>query len=370
MGKEQSPRSGVFGHWDGSHTVDVRKAPRWWPSTAEESERCLRSLPGVRVFEMGRSAGGRPILAGALRKREDLPNRTSQSLASAISGGSSSAFYGEGERKRQSFVFVGNVHGLEFEGTVAALNMLSVVTTGKDLRGCEWPRLHRAGRKLRIVVIPHLNIDGRARVPWYRHSIGLNGDDLRRIFFGNWKNGDSLEWMKSKTVWPVPLEQVGSLGVYFNDNGVNLVYDTGLGSDPQPETKALLSFLREEMPDCVLLSHTDAGSLVQPPDAFIPERYRQRQAQIGALVGARCKYEGADVFRIPQDQRCYAGEVLYQSDLVYHACGALPLMVEFPSNCGGRPSSFRRILDVGLYVLEEVLCFGVAYRFRPQAPES
>jgi len=366
---QPAPRTpGVFARWDGNGAVDAAAAPGWWPSTAEESERLLRSLRGVKVFEIGRSAGGRSILAGAWGRREDLPNRTCRSLASAIAGGSVAAFYGEGQRARQSLVFVGNAHGLEFEGTVAALNMLSVVVTGKDLRGRAWPRLQRYGRKLRLVVIPHLNIDGRARVPWYRHSVGINDEDVRRLFFGDWKRGGRLEWARSKLTSPVPPDQVAPLGAYFNDHGVNLVYDTGLGVDPQPETKALLGFLREEMPDCVLLSHTDAGGLVQPPDAFIPERYRQRQAQIAALVGARCKYEGSPIWRIPQESHGSGGEALYQSDVVYHTCGALPLMVEFPAGYHATPGRFGEILDVGLYVLEEVLAFGAEFRFRPYDP--
>ncbi len=88
--KKKIPRQGVFPSWDGKGTVDVTKAPKWWPSTAEESEQALRSLPGVKVFEIGRSAGCHPIMAGAWGKREDLPNRTCTSLASAIAGGSGS----------------------------------------------------------------------------------------------------------------------------------------------------------------------------------------------------------------------------------------------------------------------------------------
>ena len=96
---------------------------------------------------MGRSAGNRPILAAAWGQREDLPGRTSASLASAIAGGDPQAFYGKGQRQRQGFLFLGAAHGTEIEGTVAALNFLNVLVTGKDLRGKAWPRMAEAGRQ-------------------------------------------------------------------------------------------------------------------------------------------------------------------------------------------------------------------------------
>jgi hypothetical protein len=364
---DQCHKQSLVQRWNNKGVVDLSKAPRWWPSTAEESERVLHSLPGVQTFEIGRSAGGRPIIAGAWGRRESLPQRTSQSLASALACGSPAAFYGQGRRRRQSFVFLGNAHGLEFEGTVAALNMLHVVVTGKDLRGRAWPRLQHFGRKLRIVVIPHLNIDGRTRYPWYRHSIAMHDEDHRRIFFGDLEGVGELEYPTLKRYWPIPVDRMSQLGAYYNDNGVNLVYDSGLGADLQPETKALLSFLRIEQPDCVLLSHTDQGSLVNP-DSFIPKHYRLRQAQIGALVGNRCFHEGMKVSRIPPDLGDDTDGTFYQSDLVYHACGALPLMVEFPAGWEGVCGSFKEILDIGLYMLEETFAFGVSYQFRPSGP--
>ena len=343
-----------------------RRAPRWWLTHPEAIETFLRSLRGVKVFEIGRSAGGHPILAASWGKREDLPNRTSNSLSSALAGGSASAFYGEGERKRQGLLFVGNVHGLEFEGTVAALNMLNVVVTGKDLCGREWPRLRREARKLRLVVIPTLNMDGRMRYPDVTHFLETTAEYHRKLSQGDWKTGEKLTWPTSKLVCPIPSDDVKKMGAYFNDNGVNLVYDTGLGVEPQPETRALLEFCRDEMPDSAICSHTNRGSLVEPPDAFIPDYYRQRQAQVGAAVSARCLRDG--VIRrhvVPQRTHGYAGQVFYQTDIIYHACGAMPLLVEFPCGYKPFPYTFIQVLDIGLAALEEIVAFGTANRFRP-----
>ena len=346
------------------------KAPRWWLTHPDAIEAHLRKLRGVSVWEMGRSSGGHPILAAAWGEREDLPNRTSQSLASALAGGSAAAFYGQGERQRQTLLFLGNAHGLEFEGTVAAVNMLNVIATGKDLRGRAWPRMQREGRKLRIVVVPTFNMDGRLRYPEISHFLDGDAKSLRKIYFGELKTGEPLEWAKSKLTTPIFPDSVKKMGAYFNDRGVNLVYDTGLGVEPQTETKALLRFCREEMPDCVICSHTNRGSLVETPDSFIPSYFRQRQVQIGAAVGARCVREGViRRYGFPQRTHSYGGEVFYQTDLIYHTCGALPLLVEFPVGYKNFPYTFHEIVDIGMCALEEILCFGTADRFRPQDPQ-
>jgi len=348
----------------------TRKAPRWWLTHPDDIEKFIRSLRGVNVGEMGRSAGGHPILAASWGKREDRPNRTSVSLASALAGGSAAAYYGEGERRRQTLLFLGNAHGIEFEGTVAALNMLNVIVTGRDLRGRKWPRMQREGRKLRIVVIPTFNMDGRLRYQDITHFLDSDAEHCREICQGDWKTGEKLVWPKSKLVCPIPPDKVKKMGGYFNDNGVNLVYDTGLGIEPQPETKALLRFCREEMPDCVICSHTNRGSLVESPDSFIPSYYRQRQAQIGAIAGARCQREGIiRGYAVPQRTHGYAGEVFYQTDLIYHTCGALPLLVEFPVGYKNYPYTFNEVVDIGMGVLEEIICFGTTDRFRPCDPQ-
>ena len=368
VGKKRKRKPWVLKRYGKQSYVDTSKAPDWWLSAPDEVEAFLCGLRGVDVFEMGQSAGGRPIIAASWGPREDRPKRTSMSLASAISGGAAKAFYGEGERKRQGLLFLGDAHGVEFEGTVAALNFLNVVVTGKDLRGRRWPRMAREGRKLRIVIIPFFNIDGRVRYVKHRHFIGVDPEILRRITMGNRRNGEKLSWPECKLAFPLDADEFDLLGGYFNDNGANLVYDAGFSVECQPETKALKKLLAEEMPDCVLCSHTNNGSLVSPPDSFIPRRFRQRQILIGGVVGARCHREGMKKASVPTDTEPYAGEVFYQTDMIYHCCGALPLMMEFPCGYQNKPDNHDEILDIGMYAIEEVVAFGTAYDFRPHEP--
>jgi len=349
--------------------MDPTAAPPWWLTRPDEIRAFLESLKGVQVEEIGRTAGGRPIVAAAWGEREMLPGRTSTSLASAIAGGDPSAFYGKGDRKRQVILFAGGAHGTEFDGTVAALHYLNILVTGKDLLGRDHPKVAEEGRKHRFIVIPLLNVDGRVRALDHVTWINCNAEYFSMVTQGLKKDGTLLEWPTSKLTYPLAVQDFKVLGTYFNDAGVNLVYDTPFGGDCQPETTALLRYCRREMPDLVILSHSDNGSLVQEPSSYIPAHYRQRSDQIGAVVGMRCAREGFAKTRIPQSPHSYAGEQYYQSDGVYHASGALPIVVEFPCGWQSVPPTHRDILDIGLAVLDEISIFGNRYRFRPREPK-
>ena len=348
--------------------IDFTKAPSWWLTKPDEIREFLESLRGVEVEEIGKTAGGRPIIAAFWGEKEMMPGRTSKSLASSIAGGDPETFYGKGERKRQSLMFVGASHGTEVEGTVAALNFMNILVKGKDLLGRRQTELAREGRKHRFVLIPIQNVAGRERALDHVHWINVNPDYMSMISQGSLKNGEILSWPSSKLMFPIPLDQSDILGTYYNDAGVNLVYDTPHGADIQPENAALIRLCRQEMPDCAIFSHSNNGSLIEPPSAYIPDHFKQRSDQIAAVVGLRCARNGFFKSRVPQSPKSYAGEQFYQTDAIYHACGALPLLVEFPCGWQNVPDNHRDILDIGLTVIGEIAAYGAAYRFRPKDP--
>lgn len=367
----KEPAPWLLPHRNGRDLVDTRRAPKWWISAPAEAEKFMRSLEGVEVFELGRSAGGRPILAAAIGDREELPGRTSIALNAAIGGGSPAAFYGQGRRKRQRFMYLGAAHGAEFEGSIAALHMLNIALTGRDLRGKRWPRLAEAARQLRLVVVPFFNTDGRERISWCRHLVGVDAEAYNtRVALGSWKDGRPLRYPDYKRLYPIPAAEMGFLGATYNDNGVNLVYDNGLHSDPQPETRALQLFLRDERPDCVLCAHSNAGSLVENPTGFIPLRFRQRIVHFIGAVSQRCIREGFEVTSLIES--VVAGDsyaTFYQSDMIYHTCGALPVIVEFPRGFA-KAEDFDQLLDIALCVLEEMLSLAVVKGFIPDWPQD
>lgn len=343
--------------------VNRGATPDWWPSLPDEAQRIMSSLPGVKLEQIGVSAGGWPILAGAIGEPELLPDRTSASLASARAARAPRAFYGQGKRQRPHVLFLGAVHGTEFEGTVAMLNVLHAMVDGRDLRGRPWSELHALKDRFRVTVVPFLNMDGRMRYADIRHFSPFNRVEYNRITFGQMHDGEVPKWPDVKRYQPQPLGQVKQLGSYFNDAGVNLVYDDFFG-DPQPETRVLMQLCRREMPDVIIQSHTNHGSLVEHAISYIPRDYQLRLAQLSGAVSTRCAREGVSR-RMVANPEPYCGQVFYQSDALHHHCGALPVLMEFPCGEPVPPGSLSEILDVSMTALTELLAFGALHGFRP-----
>jgi hypothetical protein len=279
------------------------------------------------------------------------------------------AFFGTKVRQHQVLCFLGAAHGCELEGTVAALNYLNILVTGKDLRGRRFPKWQEAGRRQRFLFIPFLNVDGRERFLDHVHFINCGIDYYYMICQGRWKGtGEVLHWPIPKRYFPMPLEKLELLGSYFNDAGVNLVYDTPFGGDCQPETTALMRYLRREVPDCVILSHSNNGSLVSNGNSNIPPAYKAREMAFAAAVSMGCLRRGLRKTGGPLGPNFAAGGEFYQSDAVYHVSGALPILIEFPFGYENVPDNHSEILDIGLAVLEDVVTFGNRYRYRPAFP--
>jgi hypothetical protein len=348
------------------------RAPDWWPSSIETANECLAKLPGITVKEIGQSAGGRPIVAAYWGEQEPL-RTTSISLHSAMAAAVGSpdqtkifpeAFYGQQKRSRQVMVIQGAIHATEFEGTVAALNLLYVLAHGVDMRGKPWKRLRAEAEGMRIVVIPFANPDGRARVP-IMHFAGASNDLGQAATMGFWKDGTPVKYPAHKNFYPLPLEQILFLGSYFNDAGYNLQYDFCLPRR-QPETEALCQFYLDERPDVAVISHSNAGSLISNPDPYVPGPHQHQQSRVGAQIRARLLHEGYPGRRLTWAQLPGLG-VTYmdQATSVYHCSGALPLLVEFPCGHSSNPVTLDQILDMGLLIFEELCFFGNRDGFRP-----
>lgn len=346
--------------------IDPSAAPEWWLTRPEKIREFLESLDGVNVEEIGETAGGRTIIAASWGEPEPIVGRTSLSLASAMGSGVPEAFFGKKPREKQTLMFLGAAHGNETEGTVAALNFLNVLVTGRDLRGVEHPQIAEEGRQYRFLIIPIHNVDGRERNPDHEQFINCDLDYYYMICQGRWKNGDILHWPIPKQYFPMPLDELEILGSYFNDAGVNLVYDLPFGYDCQPETDALIKYVRRELPDLCICSHSNGGSLVVGAGSTVPPAFKSHAAQIGAAVGMGCARRGFSKFRIPRARGGTQGGEFYQSDGVYHASGALPLLIEFPWGYQNDPDNHDDILDIGMTVIHEICFFGNRYGLRPK----
>jgi len=122
-------------------------APRFLAGSAERRNAFLKTLKSGVVRSIGRSAGGRDIVAVEYGEKEPLDTKM-DNLQSALASSLvppdptnifPASFYGSKRRSRPVVVLQGAVHGSEFTGTVASLNLCRIIETGADLRGKTWP---------------------------------------------------------------------------------------------------------------------------------------------------------------------------------------------------------------------------------------
>jgi hypothetical protein len=349
-----------------------QECPPFWIALPEQGLPFIDRLRQAKVVSIGRSAGGHDIPALEYGTPEPL-DATTDNLASALAATTGKtdptaiyppAFFGTRRRRAPVIVLQGAIHGGEITGTVAALNLCRIIETGVDLRDKEWPRLAELARATRLVVIPWLNMDG-ARRCLLPNPGGASAELLAAATFGVAKDNKPHAYLAVKNLCPVPPSGTAFMGSYFNDAGYNLQYDFCL-PERQPETTAWMKYYLAERPDGVLVMHGNAGSLIGPPEAFLPVGAQHEITRLGGAVRARLLRDG-----LPAGRSSWTGlpgmgrEYLSQSNAIHHVCGALPVLCEFP--VGAQPAVLAPdvMLDAGLTVLEEFLLHAHRDGLRP-----
>lgn len=242
--------------------------PDFWVTEVDAVARYLREhVKKGRVEEIGRSVQGRPILAACYG--EPRQGRGTSTFSGALGFFDIRAYLGP-DHARKVFVGLGAVHAGEFEGIVGLVNLIAILETGRDLRGREWPELTAAAQRLdRLVLVPIVNVDGRARIPVRMEP--FNGTDNRFHQYyntGTWKDGHPIGWPMVKEFIPLDFARTQFPGGYPNAAGVNLQHDDFLGAR-QPETQALLDLMARERPDLLFNMHTGA-----PPQNYYLRMHR------------------------------------------------------------------------------------------------
>jgi len=336
-------------------------APSFWISGWEEVNQFLDRLEVGRVWEIGRSQGGRPIRAVAYGEFEPIERRTTYS--SAMASGHPEDFYDPAKRRRPVLLLIGAIHAAEIEGTVACLNLAHLLECGTDRRGRRHDALAAAARQFRLVMVPLAQPDGRIRAP-VRNLIGGSEDDLYYYGQGVLADGSILRWPECKRLQPVPVHAMRFVGGYYNDAGVNIQHDDFFAPAVAPETRALLDLVRAETPDCFLTLHScGSGPFLIAPENHLSPRCQFHQVRIGALIAARHRRDG---LRPGGSTGVEPRGGFYLHTALQFACGALPLLFEMPHGLATKPFSFDEILDIGLSLFEEVMLYGLACRYAPR----
>ena len=225
--------------------------PVYWKTTLQDVEDTLKLVKKGTVTLPTKSAGGRPIYMVEYGK-SNLPARKAN-LSSAMGGRDYSCYADKsGPDYNPTIFLVGCVHGGEFEGTSAVLNLIKMIETGTDYAGNSNEDLLSLVEKTHLILIPMVNPDGRARVP-FDSFVGKTFYDLRYYCQGTWKDGSLCNWPDCKKVHPIK-DYVDYLGAYFNDDGVNMMHEDFFG-EVSTGTRLVLDVCTKEAPDYSILLH-------------------------------------------------------------------------------------------------------------------
>ena len=223
--------------------------PSYWKTDLTSIDEQAGRIRRADVRVIARSPGGRPVYAFAYGEKQTIAQRANYN--SACGARDRRWFDGEGPKK-PVVLLIGAVHGHETEGVAALYNLVEILENGCDLRGEAHSEIVRAAEKIRLVIVPVANVDGRARVE-PASMVGTSNEALRYWGQGTWKDGTLCGWPGCKQCHPMKAD-AGFLGGYFNDDGINLMHDQFFHPMAK-ETQALLDLAAEEHADSIIQLH-------------------------------------------------------------------------------------------------------------------
>jgi hypothetical protein len=340
--------------------------PSFWLSTVDEvAEFLYKNVEKGQIKIIGTSAGGRPIRAVTYGKPRIGEGTTT--FSGSLGFRDVRAYRGP-DHEKTVYLGMASVHGGEFEGIVGMVNLISVLETGKDLRGKEWPEFNDVANQLdRIVLIPIMNPDGRARIPLRMEKYYDTDHTVHEyINTGGYPDGTNIGWPQVKEFIPLDFGRPLFPGGYPNDAGVNIQHDDFLG-DRQPETQALFDLAKRERPDLILNMHTGAFymSMHRP---FAEPVLSPVFDSLYTCVHTRLALEGLQHTKDPSTEANpdRAPRSVYNLDgaLNLH-CGALSVVVESPSHSFSTKNSKNEIafLTPDMLLDSQLFCHLEAMRF-------
>jgi len=239
--------------------------PEFFGSSVSVIEQEVNQVQKGEVKVVAVSPGGLPVYAVCYGDKEDFQSRANYN--SAVAAGDPGYYAKKGSSSKPVVFFLGPVHGQEVEGIAGLVNLIHVAETGKDQRGEEWSTLQRKLEQCRVIIVPCGNPDGRRRCP-YDSFVGLPVEIMTKYGQGTRRDGTSWGWPQAKSLHPMKGD-VGILGAYFNDNGINMMHDDWF-SPMATETKAILEIARSEAPDMTVSLHSHHQTSRILPPAFVP----------------------------------------------------------------------------------------------------
>ena len=223
--------------------------PDFWRGTVDDVSDALKMVRRGAVREIGLTAGKRPIHVVTYGQQTIKRPRTAN-YSSALGAHKPAAYVCKKDRP-PTLLLVGGVHGSELEGIVGLNNLLSILESGCDYRGKPWPKLKQLLEGMQVLIVPLLNVDGRARVK-AKSYVGETLLTYQYYAQGTRSDGEPYTWPAVKEFQPIT--DVGFLGGYFNDQGINPMHDNFFVA-PSSEVATLFRLVDETAPDLIIQFH-------------------------------------------------------------------------------------------------------------------
>ncbi len=321
--------------------TDGEQKPAYWQSSLRDADNIIQIVKKGTVHHLRPSAGGRPIYMVEYGS-SNLPE-ASANLSSALGAGDYSCYANKKGANYHPTVFLtGCVHGGEFEGTVAILNLIHLMEKGVDCAGNANEALRSLAEKLHLLLIPISNPDGRSHIP-FDSFVGRSFYELRYYNQGTWKDGSLCGWPECKRIFPIK-NHVDYLGGYYNEDGVNIMHDDFFGG-MAAETRNILEVCRQAAPDISVLFHGGAGGRNHITVPGYVSRYaRERNCRLLARAVPAFKETGLELVDNRKEQLSYGAEEALPPkafnliSAMHHCCGEMCMTYE--SNQGLRDCDY------------------------------
>lgn len=305
--------------------------PEFWENSLEAISQAALGVKRGCCSVLTKSQGGRDIYLIEYGKKQNLKRQAN--YISALHYGDSTVYADKAEAKPVLFI-VGATHGGEIEGISALLNLVAELETGCDLRGCSHDWVSNLTDSCRVLIIPCLNPDGRARVPF---SI-VPCDPKLAVYYkhGEWTDGTPADYNSGFQVHPIT-DAVSYMGGYYNDAGINLYVDNFF-APMAVENKSLFKLVDEEAPDFALFLHTGChkhAKLLQP--YYVPGFIKGCVMEFDELLCQAVENNGYTYYSLREhigygvrsvDDKQYPPLHLSMESAVHFSCGALSLVYE------------------------------------------
>ncbi len=242
----------------------------WKVRPTEIMELCAGATKCSRKEVVAHTPLGYPLYALFYGDFNDAPPQTNWSAGASSTTWKN--YMGNPPPEKQTFMFVAGIHGAEPESVAGAANLIKMLETGRDFRGKSDPELVGLVSKYRFIVVPCVNMDGRAISP--DHLRGADWKTFRAVSQGTWKDGSLVGWRGSKSWFPLPLDKVSHPGGYPNADGYNIMHDASPGDIRTAEGRALLQLAARWRVDAILNGHSCecAPSIIAPSVVDLPEK--------------------------------------------------------------------------------------------------